>query len=83
MARKVIWSTSAANDKDEILGYWLFRNGSYAYPRMLNRLIHQTIKLLSKNPPIGRKTPEDGIRCKLVRDYFCFINFPTRRFKCL
>ncbi len=55
MARKVIWSIGASLDKDEILKYWLLRNRTYSYPRKLNKLFHQTLKLLSKNPELGRK----------------------------
>jgi len=82
MARKVIWSIGASLDKDEILKYWLLRNRTYSYPRKLNKLFHQTLKLLSKNPELGRKTSVPGIRSRLVRDYCCFTSTQTKLLKC-
>jgi addiction module RelE/StbE family toxin len=72
MARKIIWSEQAASDKDNILHYWLDRNGSKSYPLKLNKLFHQAAKLLAHRPLIGRKTSIEGVRSKLVRDYLIF-----------
>jgi toxin YoeB len=72
MARKIIWSVRASLDKDEILKFWLWNNQSATYPRKLNQLFHQTIKLLAKNPLLGRKTTVEGVRAKLIRDYLVF-----------
>ena len=78
MARKVIWSIKASIEKDRILSYWHDRNKSKAYPKKLNLLFHQATKWLSKNPFLGRRTSVDGIRVKLVRDYFLFYKFDEK-----
>lgn len=32
MAKKIVWTTKAENDRKAILDYWKNRNKSYAYP---------------------------------------------------
>lgn len=78
MARKIIWSEAAARSKEEILQYWVNRNKSLAYPRKLDKLIHQAVKVLSKNPTIGRKTNIVGVRSKLVRYYQIFYQYTEK-----
>lgn len=78
MARKVTWSASAVKDKDEILEYWVNRNRSTSYPGKLNRMFHQAVKLLSKNPSLGRGTSVAGVRSKLVRDYQLFYQYSEK-----
>lgn len=83
MARKVIWSIRAADEKDEILKYWLWHNQSTSYPRKLNKLFHQTLKHLSKHPQLGRRTSFEGVRSKLVRDYYVFYKFSDKTLEVL
>lgn len=83
MARKIIWSQKAALEKDRILYFWLHHNQSNSYPKKLNKLFHQAAKWLAKNPMLGRKTSLEGIRVKLVRDYFMFYEFDKSTLKVL
>ena len=39
MAKQVIWSLRAQNDKKEILDYWKQRNKSNTYSKKLKRVI--------------------------------------------
>lgn len=78
MARKIIWSAKASTEKDQILLFWLYHNHSKSYPKKLDQLFHQATKWLTRNPFLGRRTSREGIRVKLVRDYFVFYKFDEK-----
>ncbi|MCB0489049.1 MAG: type II toxin-antitoxin system RelE/ParE family toxin [Cyclobacteriaceae bacterium] len=69
MAREVVWSHRALEDRKRILRYWVSRNKSNTYSRKLNRLIKAAIKLIAERPHIGRPTDLPNVRVKIVRDY--------------
>ena len=69
MAKQVIWSLRAQEDRKKILEYWRKRNGSATYSRKLNFLFKEAISILKKFPHIGRLTDHPNVRFKIVRDY--------------
>lgn len=69
MARQVIWSRRAQNDKKEILDYWRRRNKSNTYSKKLNELFKESIQIIVDFPQIGKTTVESDTRIKIVRDY--------------
>jgi plasmid stabilization system protein ParE len=69
MAKRIIWSFEAIDDRKAILTYWINRNQSYTYSRKLNKLIIEVVELLALHPQIGRPTNKEGIRIKFIRDY--------------
>ena len=69
MAKKVIWSLRAQNDKKEILDYWRQRNKSNTYSKKLNELFKESIKIILDFPQIGKVTDDTKARIKIVRDY--------------
>ncbi|MBI3195783.1 MAG: type II toxin-antitoxin system RelE/ParE family toxin [Ignavibacteriae bacterium] len=70
MAKQVIWSFRAQQERIRILEYWTVRNSSKTYSNKLDRLIREAIKLIALHPHIGRKTTtDDYVRVKVVRDY--------------
>ena len=69
MARKVIWSFGAQEDKKSIFRFWNEHNKSSEYSRKLNRLFKAAINLLKDHPYIGRKTKIDNVHIKVVRQY--------------
>ncbi|MBA2328343.1 MAG: type II toxin-antitoxin system RelE/ParE family toxin [Bacteroidota bacterium] len=69
MAKKIIWSLRAVNDRKEILSYWKVRNQSKNYIIKLNLLFKKAIKSIAIHPHIGRKTDVEKIRIKLIKDY--------------
>jgi len=69
MARKIIWSIRAREDRKAIFTYWNDRNKSNFYSKKLNRLFNHTISFLSEHPQIGRKTILENIHVKVVREY--------------
>ena len=72
MAKQIIWTKRAQQDRKDILHYWRTNNQSNAYSIKLNRLIKKAISLVAAHPHIGRRTDIENIRVKLVRDYLIF-----------
>ena len=72
MAKKIIWSDQAHNDKKNILEYWTARNNSTTYSIKLNILFNYSIRIISKYPKIGRPTDFGNVRAKIVKDYILF-----------
>ena len=72
MAKEIIWSEQAINDRKNILSYWILRNHSNLYSLKLDALFRDSVILLSEYPFIGKATNIQNIRAKKVRDYFIF-----------
>jgi len=72
MAKQIIWTYRAQQDRIEILCYWRKRNKSNIYSKKLNLLFKKAILLIAVHPHIGRSTTMAGVRVKLVRDYLIF-----------
>ena len=70
MAKQIIWSKLAQEDRKSILQYWIDRNKSKDYSIKLNQIFVDTVELLSKYPKIGKKTEYIDIRVKIVKNYF-------------
>ena len=66
MAKKIVWSFRAQNDRKEILRYWIKRNKSNEYSKKLNDLFKEAIRLISEYPEIGKITDEGKARIKLL-----------------
>ena len=69
MAKQVIWSLRAQNDKKEILDYWRQKNKSNSYSKKLNELFKESIKIILDFPQIGKVTDDTKARIKIVKDY--------------
>ncbi len=54
MAKQIIWSRKAQNDRKEIFRYWNKRNKSKLYSKKLNKLFKEAVKLISEYPEIGK-----------------------------
>ena len=82
-ARKINWTKEANFERKEILDYWIIRNKSKTYSIKLNKLFINTLKQISDNPKIGRKTNFENVRVKIVRDYLLFYEFDPKQIKVL
>jgi addiction module RelE/StbE family toxin len=69
MARKVIWSANAQEDRKAIFTYWNNNNKSKVYSRKLNRLFNEAIERLKSHPFASRKTIIPNVHVKIVRQY--------------
>ncbi|MEO5562123.1 MAG: type II toxin-antitoxin system RelE/ParE family toxin [Chitinophagaceae bacterium] len=72
MAKRIIWTRKAQQDRKEILHYWRIRNHSTTYSKKLNELIKKAIALIAAHPHIGRRTSIKNVRIKLVSEYLIF-----------
>ena len=72
MAKRVVWSPRARNDRTRILKYWQERNKSKVYSQKLFRLFQVSVKRIGDNPKMGKPTSLYGIRSYVVRDYLIF-----------
>jgi len=50
MAKKLIWSETAQNDRKEILLYWKNRDKSLVYSRKLNKLFNDAAQIIAAFP---------------------------------
>jgi len=69
MARKIIWSIRAQDDRKQIFKYWNKRNKSKVYSRKLNSLYKAAAEFIAINPRTGRKSTKVGVRIKFVSHY--------------
>ncbi len=70
MAKQIIWSFLAQQNRKSILEYWKNRNKSNSYSIKLNQIFKDTAELLSKHPKIGKKTNLPDVRIKVIKDYY-------------
>ena len=69
MAKEVIWSETAQNDRKEIFTYWNNRNKSTLYSEKLNGLFNAAAEIIATHPQIGKLSGYRDTRMKIVRDY--------------
>lgn len=69
MAKEIIWSLKAQDNRKQILEYWKIRNKSNSYSKKLNQLLKEVVSLIAEYPQIGRPTDQPNVRIKIVRDY--------------
>jgi hypothetical protein len=72
MAKRIVWSLQASEQKKDILSYWYQRNKSLEYPRKLNNLLISAINLIAEYSYPRVLTDIDGVHVKIVRDYKIF-----------
>jgi toxin YoeB len=69
MAKRLIWTLEAQNNRIEIFEYWNNRNKSKTFSRKLNEILREHIHLILNHPEIGILSDIENIRLKTVRDY--------------
>ncbi len=72
MAKRIIWSRQAQNDRINILEFWIDHNQSPTYSIKLNQLFKEAVKLIAKFPDIGKPTDMENVKGKIVRDYYIY-----------
>ncbi len=72
MARQIVWTAPAERDRQEILRYWLDRNGTATYSLKLLDHFNAVIAKTIAHPYIGRPADIAGIRVLQAYDYFIF-----------
>ena len=72
MAKRIKWTKQAISDKVRILKYWNKRNKSIEYSKKLDKLFHDSTKLIQIYPTLGRPTNDPEVKNILARDYLIF-----------
>jgi len=77
MAKKIVWSAKAQEDRKKILEYWINRNKSNTYSIKLNSLFVDIIIILAEYLSISKLSDFENIRFKVVKDYNIFYALAT------
>ena len=72
MAKRVIWSFQARNDRQAILEYWNRRNGNKDYSRKIAEEFREAIQYISEHNYIGVSTDEEDVRIAVCGHYLIF-----------
>ena len=72
MAKSIKWTKQAINDKVRIFKYWNKRNKSIEYSKKLNKLFHDSTKLIQTYPSLGRATDDPEVKNILAKEYLIF-----------
>lgn len=72
MAKKIIWTARAQNDRKEILSFWIEHNKSSVYSIKLDSLFKGAVRLIKRNPGIGKPADIKGVRIKIISHYLMF-----------
>ena len=77
MAKEIVWTQSAIQDRFRIYQYWSQKNKSNLFSQKLERLFNEAATLLSEFPEIGTRTDFQDVRVKVIRNYCVFyLNLP-------
>jgi plasmid stabilization system protein ParE len=66
---KVFWTESAIRQRNFIFEYWIERNQNYNFVKKLNLQIKNVIRLLKKNPELGKQTDFKNTRALIIGNY--------------
>ncbi len=69
MAKKLIWTTQAAQEFMDILEYWAARTKSNRYSASLVQEVDKALFLVQMQPNLGVRTGDEAVRSVLVRAY--------------
>jgi plasmid stabilization system protein ParE len=72
MAKRLIWSPRAQNDRKEILKFWQENNKSKTYSKKLDLRFREAIDIIKEFPQSGKQTEDSKARIKVVKDYLLF-----------
>lgn len=70
MAKQVIRSKLAQQDRKSILAFWINHTRSYTFSRRLNQMFENNAALISRHPKIGRETEIQDVKIKIIKDYY-------------
>ena len=66
---KIEWSLEARMDLLDILQFYIKRNGNSVYSKKLYSQIIKSVKLLVKNPFLGKQSEDASVRALISGDY--------------
>lgn len=72
MAKEIVWTETAVQDRFQIYQIWLSNNQTSIYSDKLEILFNESAKLIAEFPELGPMTDYQDIRAKTVGNYKLF-----------
>lgn len=69
MAKRIVWTEEADDDRLQILQYWYTVTGSKTYSNKLNKKFREYLNTIQHYPEIGLRTEIPNVRIKTVGNY--------------
>lgn len=73
--RIVVWTETAAKQRQKILKYWVLRNGSTSYSKKLIQLITYRVNIILKNPHSFKATTYPDTKVSAMGHFSIFYKF--------
>ena len=73
--RIVVWTETAAQQRREILKYWVKRNGTTTYAEKLIKLTAEQIKIIQNNPKLFKKADFPDTHVSVLGHFSIFYKF--------
>jgi len=83
MAKQVIWSKTAKEQRKEILEYWAERTGDRTYSKKLSKKFREKIKYIVQYNYIGTATDVENVRVAVCGNYLMFYELDEKFIKIL
>jgi toxin YoeB len=83
MAKRVIWSLRAEEERRNILEYWAKRNGNKGYSRKLSKRFREKVKYIAKFNYIGTATDIENVRAAVCGNHILFYEIDDEFIKIL
>lgn len=83
MAKRVIWSQKARNDRRKILEYWEKRNGDKIYSKKLAAQFRKKVKYIVQYSHFGIETDMEDVRVTVCGNYLLFYEIDEKCVKIL
>lgn len=72
MAKRIVWTLQAKDDRREILTYWFERTGNKKYSQKLAYQFRETVKYIATHNYLGRATDIESVRVAVSGNYLIF-----------
>lgn len=83
MAKRVIWSLKAKEERRKILEYWEERNGDKIYSRKLAKEFREKVKYIVEYNYIGTAADIENVRAAVCGNYILFYEIDEKFIKIL
>lgn len=72
MAKRIVWTLQAKDDRREILNYWLKRTGNKKNSQKLAYQFREAVAYIATHNYIGRATDIENVRVTVSGNYLIF-----------
>ncbi len=72
MAKRIVWTLQAKEDRREILNYWYERTGNKKYSKKFSYQFRETVVYIATHNYLGRATDIENVRVTVSGNYLIF-----------